>query len=881
MPSARHHRACACARGHLAAATPPEGFTLPGAEKHYPPDLGLEPVHLDIALTLNLEARRADGVVTTTVVARRDGPRELKLDAVGFEDVAVDDADGRGLSWRYDGEALRLTWDEAARRGEERRVTVRYRVREPVTGLMFSGPTPEAPDAPLFAATDNETERARHWLPCVDLPSVRPTLEFRLRARAELTALANGALLGEETHDDGTRTTRWRLDHRCPSYITCVAVGDFVRREGGQSRTLPELPIAYFATRAHTEEHLERTFGRTPEMLDWLNEKLGTPYPFPKYFQFAVPGIGGAMENISLVSWDDQFLLDEALAGEWTRLLEAINVHEMAHSWFGDLLVVRDFAHAWLKESWATYMEQCWFEDHYGEDEKLYELFQNAHQYFEEADGSYQRPIVTREFTSSWEMYDRHLYPGGACRLHMLRCEMGDDVFWTSVRDYIARFSGEVVETDDFRRVLERHSGRSLGKWFDQWIHGRGYPHLEVSFSWEAERGEGVFDIRQAQCKGDGDGGGEGAPQVFEVPLELGWVVAGTLRTTTVTLKQAHQIVHVAMPGEPSQVRVDPNGRLLHKLDFNPGDDKLTAQLTGAGDVIGRILAGRELAKTGKRKNVLAIGRAWAAEPFYGVRAQWAEALGEAQAEAAIEVLVGAIGSERHAMVLEPLMRAAGRYRDARVREAVLTRLEEDEGLPPRAAMAAWEALGAQREQAPLERLAEAARAPSYNGIAQGGALRALGESRQDRAVGLLGELLAPGALGPRVRAAAVDGLARVGRVKLREARERVGEQLVDLLRDADPRVQRAAVIGLEQLGDRRAIEPLEAHAARVSAQDRVRVRRAVQRLHERGDKRPGGRDEALDGLRDKLRKLQDRVDSLEARLEAQPKPAGTSEEIE
>ena len=113
-------------------------------------------------------------------------------------------------------------------------------------------------------------------------------------------------------------------------------------------------------------EHLERSFRRTADMLRWLPEKLGTPFPYPKYFQIALPFVGGAMENISLVTWDDRFVLDAELERDERQLLDVINVHEMAHTWFGDLVVCRDFAHAWLKESWATYMEACWLEHDLG-----------------------------------------------------------------------------------------------------------------------------------------------------------------------------------------------------------------------------------------------------------------------------------------------------------------------------------------------------------------------------------------------------------------------------------------------------------------------------------------------------------------------------------
>ena len=86
------------------------------------------------------------------------------------------------------------------------------------------------------------------------------------------------------------------------------------------------------------------------------------------------------MENISLVTWNDRLVLDEHAAKEMTWLLDAVNVHEMAHSWFGDMVVIREFTHGWLKESWAVYMETAYYEDKYGKnaDEPLY--FQEAHQ---------------------------------------------------------------------------------------------------------------------------------------------------------------------------------------------------------------------------------------------------------------------------------------------------------------------------------------------------------------------------------------------------------------------------------------------------------------------------------------------------------------------
>lgn len=65
------------------------------------------------------------------------------------------------------------------------------------------------------------------------------------------------------------------------------------------------------------------------------------------------------MENISLVTWVDTFIQDEINSLERKHLTDLVNIHEMGHTYFGDLLVIRHFEHAWLKESWATYIESC------------------------------------------------------------------------------------------------------------------------------------------------------------------------------------------------------------------------------------------------------------------------------------------------------------------------------------------------------------------------------------------------------------------------------------------------------------------------------------------------------------------------------------------
>jgi aminopeptidase N len=569
------------------------------------------------------------------------------------------------------------------------------------------------------------------------------------------------------------------------------------------------------------------------------------------------------MENISLVAWDDRFVLGDDLAPEWTWLVDQINIHEMGHSYFGDLITCRDYAHAWLKESWATYCETLWLEHRYGADERDHDWYKNVQAYIGEADTAYKRPIVTRHFNHSWQMYDRHLYPGGAARLHMLRKELGDDTFFAGVRLYVKRFAFKVVETPDFRRAMEEVSGRSLVQWFDQWIHGKGYPSLKAAYAYDAKKGEASVTVEQTQ-----ENATEGVP-VFTMPIDIGWVIDGELHVETVDLSRAKHTFVLKVATEPAMVRIDPANRSVMKLDFNPGDDLLRRQLTDSPDVVGRIHAANELCKAGGRRNVEAVRDAYRSEGFWGVRVRFAAALSRAASQVALDALADLLVFENDPMVLETLLRTAGAHRDAGIRAAIAGRL--DAGIEfPRARMAALEALGMQREDAQFERLERASRTDDDRyGVTRSGALIGLAQTRSDKALEPILAATRYGEVTNRVRPNAARALGALGRVLEKPRRQVAADRLADLLRDPVDRVQVGAVDGIAALGESSLIGALTAYQTSLSEQTSVTVDRVIAGLRAAEGKEAGGARKQVEELEDKLRKLADRLDKLEARATA------------
>lgn len=821
-----------------------ESFALPGTEARYAPDVPLLPVHMEIRLDFDLEGCAVEGEVTLRVVGRRPA-RVLRLDAVDLSAVRAEDPAGRRCSLQSEPAALKVVWEEPFAAGEERQVTLRYRVERPLTGMIFSRAAHGERLGPPWVATDHETERARYWLPCVDHPSVRTSLDLVLTAPEECTILANGVLV-DETCREGRKTAHWRLEQPCPSYLICLAIGEFVRFDGGE---WAGVPVAAYALHGHRPETLGRSFGVTREQMEWLTAKLGAPFPYPKYYQVALPGIGGAMENISLTTWDDAFLLDETLAAEWQRVVERVNVHEMAHSYFGDAIVISDFAHAWLKEGWATYVEALWVEDRYGADEFHYHLQCEAEDYMREADERYARPIVTRRYSSSWEMFDQHLYPGGGWRLHMLRWRVGEEAFWKGVRRYVAEFSGRLVETADFRKALEEASGLDLARFFDEWVYAPGYPRLELTFEYDAEKRIGRLVLVQAQAKGDGPVG------LFSFDLEIAFETSpGTWRRVTVPVEERRHVREVALEEPPLQVAVDPEQKVLFALDFDPGRERLERSLR-SGPLTARLHAAKTLAAQGRRAGVRVLEEAWGEDPFWGVKVAIAKGLGKARTQAAAEALARLLEAETDPRVLAPLARACGEYRDAGVGEALAAFLADEERPYYHARAAAYEALGKQRDSAWLPLLRRGAEDRSWWGWVRRGALLGLGELRSAEAWEELWDRL-PREGARQVRAQALIALARASSWQERGLRERALERLADVARAADAVERMQAARALVALGEPGAAGVLDAIAEQVPTQERPRVLRMAAKVR------------AAPPLA-RAAKLEKRVEELEAKVRA------------
>ena len=831
MSEHRLHARCGCASLASAEATASSAagrpFALPTSTRHFERDRPFAVEHISLDVTLDPPARAIRAKAALDVRRVDPAATELLLDAVGF-DVRELTVDGKKATWRYDGRVLRIDLDTSR---DKARVQVTYRAT-PRRGLYFLEPDEHYPARPRQVWSQCQEEDARHWFPCHDSPHLKMTTEIVAHVPSGWYALSNGALVESSKPKDGDHTFHWKMSEPHPSYLVTLAAGEFAELTDIAKAGEREIPVSYLVPRGR-EDDARRTFARTPEMIAHFSEITGVPYPWNKYAQIVVADfIFGGMENTTATTMYEHILLDERAAIDISS--DDLIAHELAHQWFGDYVTCRAWYEGWLNEGFATFFEHVWRQKRLGRDEYELGLKVDLDAYLGEAHGRYRRAVVTQDYDAPLDLFDRHLYEKGGLVLHAARVELGDSLFWRGIRTYLATHARGVVETRDLQRALEEVSGRSLGRFFEQWIHKPGHPEMEVEISWD----KGVLTVATKQTQATTDG----VPACFELPLDLDLGAAGAgVKRHTLKITEKQQSFAVPAPERPTFVVVDPDLRIVGEVRAKQPLDMLRAQLTKAPTARGRALAAQALSRSDDVVTIEALSRALGDEhEFWGTRSECAAALARIRARECFDALKNT-RQTAHPKVRRAVVEALGAFRTTEALEAIKPYALRDDSYLVEAEAA--RAMGRTRQTAAFETLVDLLERPSWFDVVRAGAIDGLAALRDDRALPHLGARTRYGHP-PRARRAAIMALPKLA--SDRKTRETL-EQLLD---DGDPLLRIDAVRALGELGDGKARPALRDHLETdLDARVRRRIREVIRDI---GEPR-----RAADALREELDKLQ------------------------
>ena len=823
-------------------------FALPGDRTHWPRDRDFDLKHLRLEIALDPESRSLRGTASHTFAAINDGLKSVELDAVELRIGGVTSAQGVPLEHSHEDGKLRVVLDAALGSGQESTIHVAYSCT-PRRGLYFNAPDDGYPDRPRQVWTQGEDEDSRFWFPCCDSPNQRFTSEVVVTVPREWNTVSNGRLAGV-TENGPTKTYHWSQEPEHPTYLMSLVAGEYteIREEWNG------IPIVYYSPPGR-EEDTRRAFDKTPKMMRFFAEKIGTPYPWAKYSQVtAADFIFGGMENTSATTMTDALLHDQRAHLDFST--DSIVAHELAHQWWGDLLTCRDWSHAWLNEGFATYFDLLFKEHDLGVDEFRYGVYLDAQGYLEEDSRSYRRPIVSSVYNQPVDLFDRHLYEKGGLVLHMLRSVLGEALFWKAMAHYCRSRRGKSVTTEDLQRSIEESTGKNLDWFFHQWVYRGGHPELKVSYSWDEESGSAQVTVAQRQTTDD-------LTPLFRIPVDLVFVTSSGRQTKRVTISEAQQTFHF-FPGEkPVMVAFDPGYWCLKTLEFERPREMMVYQLEHDEDVIGRVQAAQDLGKDGSPDSIRALKRAVLDDAFWGVQAQAARALGRTKSKAAMEALIECTGVA-HPKARRAVAAALGEFKEQAAMKALEPLLESDASYFVEAEAA--RAIARTEQPGAFELVSAALGRPSVNEVVTVQAFAGLGALRDERAIPLAKEWAVYGRP-QRAREAALDCLGKLG-----EGKRDVVDFLVDFVDDPWLRARLRAIGALQELKDDRAVPAL---SRRIQGELDGRVVRrcreavvAIRRGRDRADDAKKLRED-LEKLQEDNRKLKDRLDKLEAGTES------------
>jgi len=762
------------------------------------PPRGFDFLHMRLEVTLtraDMKARRMPGVVTYRVRPRPaddetpetqpTGLEQLRLNAVGLEIQQVElGPEWRAAQHQTDGEHLTIELERAYSPGEEFAVRIRYVASRPQRGLYFvlpddDEPWTEAAERDMAVYTMSEPLMARRWLPCHDWPDTHWPSDVFITVPKPFAVVSVGEPVGDpvpaeaapgndalSAQPDELRTYHWRQPFPIDPHMFGFAVGQFVTVRFGASE-----PAVLAYVQPGREQAARTTLRRVPQMIDYYSRLTGVAYPLPQYSHVSVPRhFHGGMEHVGFSMISPTFLTaEEAEGGVYRGGVESNYIaHMLAHQWFGGLVNYRHVKEAWLNECFGTYLHQLWRTQADSYDAFLQDMHNTARQIARVDRVGRGRPLVRDDLERPGAVYGYDggkVYWKGAWVLHMLRHQLGDELFWKAANFYLKQHRGSSVVTDDLRAAFEHVAQRDLKPFFDQWVHRGGVPELAVSYRWDGDNGQAVVEIVQTQTVNQ-------QHPAFAFPLDLHFQVGEQPRRETIRITSQTHTFTFTFDQPPTVFCVDPECGLLKRLRQTKPHELWVAQIRQGPTALSRSLAVTHVRVSGQEPPLTQLGAVVAdQQEYWELREQAAKALAGEQDPAVLEHLLkaeqAAVG---HPRVLVAIIRALARFSSSSEAHAALLRCAQHEYVSARLA-----ALRALSEFEPDVRSSETIQA-------------LLSAARFDNS--------------PRARRAALRGLAEVG-----------NESVLPILRDLVEGAQENSVREAAQA----AIEAIEERALQVS----------------------------------------------------------------
>ncbi|SPO34784.1 related to leukotriene-A4 hydrolase [Pseudozyma flocculosa] len=486
--------------------TPPNPTSVPAPAARVPQDIhtfadvaAYKPVHLHLDWAIDWEARIISGKVSHEIEVLKDGISKVTLDA-SFLRIDQTEVDGAKVDAKLGqrshalGSPLEIPVGSRSK-GDRIKIDITYSTTEQCTALGWLAKEQTAGKTNPFLYSQCQAIHCRSLVPCIDSPSHKVTYTSTVKSPIPVLMSA----LKDDSKPAEAGTYHFRQPIGIPSYLIAIVGGDLEFKKLGERTGIWAEPPMADAVQWEFEADAERFLEHA--------EKVVSPYSWTRYDSVVLPPSFpyGGMENANLTT-----LTPTLVAGD--RSLTDVLLHELCHSWAGNLTSCSNWTHFWLNEGWCVYLERLLLQSVHGPKEGP------AHRAFSYIIGSkalkdaleqfkdtprFQRLIpLYKDGEDPDDAFSSLPYEKGSnFLLYLERTVGGLDNFLPYAKSYFHAFYNRSVSTEewqehlfDFYKGSDDITAKLKQVDWDAWFHGEGL-ELPVKMEYDTTLAEQAFSL--------------------------------------------------------------------------------------------------------------------------------------------------------------------------------------------------------------------------------------------------------------------------------------------------------------------------------------------------------------------------------------------------
>jgi len=397
-------------------------------------------LHYDHSLSLSYDDKSIDGSTTVRFAKSDADLLVLNLATIDTSDVlgmtvqSVVLQGGENLAFVHEKNLLRIALPSSLQDTSEIHIVYSG---TPADGLIIG--KNKFGDRTWFG--DNWPNRAQHWLPVIDHPSEKATVNFEVTAPSDLKVIANG-VLKDTTSEKEMRTWRYECQYPIPTKVMVIGVAPFRVKHYADTSITKVSAWVY----PQNDNNGFYDYALAVPIVSFF-DSLIAPFPYDKLANVQSTTRYGGMENAGCI-----FYSESSIDGK--RSSEALIAHEVAHQWYGNTASECDWPHVWLSEGFATYLTEVYFETTQGE-EMFRTRWSNVRKRVEKFYKLRPQGVI---LDSTYTNLNWHLspltYQRAAMMLHTFRKQVGDSLFFEGIRIYYGNHKYANACTEDFIAVF-------------------------------------------------------------------------------------------------------------------------------------------------------------------------------------------------------------------------------------------------------------------------------------------------------------------------------------------------------------------------------------------------------------------------------------------